>query len=429
MAYDFESFDPTRIPQPPVTPASSVADTAEQVVSPAGLDEVVIGSARSAVGYGTDGAAAAALGPRPQSAQMPFGNGPSAGRRGVPLIPEPDDAGSRRNAYVITGNVLGAALGVLTVAALIVSLVVAIRHEDPEPIYTATAGARSSQGSGDSGSLDYSTTGGSSTGSSTGTVDSGSTASSGTTSGDTASTGETSAADSAGTGTSTASGTLEYAPPTGKYAATGTGYRANTPPGGAGVQVSNPSFEVKSLGSGCYDTKANADPGNYTTLTFCATTDGGVVQPKNVQFLHTPLVGTLAEDNMATLNCKPPALVLPANPTPGQSGDLGGDCVGSSSSNKVPGTYRQTGTYSILAKETVAGVEAIHLRQDIKQEPADSKNTQHGTMGQDIWFAPNGLIVRFAAKIDATSCIVTCQAMVVKFHDEFDLTVTSTTPS
>jgi len=356
----------------------------------------------------------------------PPGFAPAQPRK--PLIPEPDDASSRRGAYVVGGNVLGAGLGVLTVAALVVSLVVAIHHKDPEPILASNAASRSGQAAGNGGgALDYSTSSNTAGGAaSASTAEAGTAATTDSALGGSAA--ETAAPDAVAGGGTPTSGAFEFAPPTGKFTATGTGYRVNSPPGGAGTKVSNPSFEIKNVGNGCYDFKITLEPDNSNTETLCRTADGGVVQTKNVQYLRTVIVGNLAEVSTSTLICNPPTIAVPANPTPGQAGEAGGNCLGTNTSSKLPGVNKQVGAYTVVGKETVAGVEAIHVQKHVKMSPNDTQNTQNGDVTENAWYAPNGLLVRWGQNVDATTCLVSCAALTIKFHQESDLTVTSTTP-
>lgn len=349
--------------------------------------------------------------------------------RAFPLIPEPEEDGAGGGAtghnYIVGGNVLGIALGVITVVALVWALVVAIRTEPADESLSARASANRSSGQTDGGSVDADTsTSGSAaaTGGDTTAAAAGTDAAAGAASGDTSG----GAADGGGGGAA-GGGAFKFAPPPGKYAATGTGFRKNTPTGVV-EKVSNPSIEIAAAGGGCVAFKANIDPGNSNTETLCATSDGGVVQTKNVQYLKTTIVANLTEENTSTMTCSPPEIMVPANVAAGVGGAGGGTCLGTNSSTKVPGKYQQTGTFTVVGKEQVAGVEAWHVRRAVKMAPASSDNTQAGTIGEDTWYATsNGLPVRWVQKANVTSTVA--GVIKVLYEQEVDITMTSTTPS
>lgn len=349
--------------------------------------------------------------------------------RAFPLIPEPEEDGAGGGAtghnYIVGGNVLGVVLGIITVVALIWALVVAIRAEPREEVLSARASANRS-GQADGGSVDADT----STGGSAAASGDTSAAAAGADPAAAGASGDTSggaAADGGAGGGGGGGGAFKFAPPPGKYAATGTGSRKTTPTG-AVANVSNPSIEISGAGSGCVNYKVNMDPGNSNTQTLCATSDGGVVQSKNVQYLKTTIVANLSEENTSTLTCSPPEIMVPANVAAGVGGAGGGGCLGSNSSSKVPGKYQQKGTFTVVGKESVAGVEAWHISRVVDMTPATPENTQNGKIVEDIWYATtNGLPVRWSQKARATSKVA--NVIDVLFEQQVDITMTSTTPS
>lgn len=348
----------------------------------------------------------------------------------LPLIPEPDvdgdGGGAAGRAYVIGGNVLGVVLGIVTVVALVWGLVIALRADNtPEAMAARSMSNRSSSGGDGSGALG---TGTQVAGTSTDvTVDASGTAD---TSG--AATSAAGAAGDAGTGAGGDSGgvapggAFKFAPATGTYAVTGTGFRKSTPPGTA-VPVSNTSLEVAGAGAGCYNFTFTVDPGNWNQVTLCGTNDGGIVMPKSSQYIKTVLVGTVTEESTETLTCSPPDIMLPSNPAPGTRAAAGA-CIGSNSSTEVPGKHKETTANTVVGKETVAGVEAWHVRRNATMEPADSQNTQRGQVVEDYWFSTsNGLLMRWKQDVNVTTTVAA--VLNVAFVQQSDLSVTSPNPS
>lgn len=192
--------------------------------------------------------------------------------------------------------------------------------------------------------------------------------------------------------------------------------------------MENPSLVVANAGGGCYTFKFNVDPGNYNMPTFCGTTDGGIVITKNIQFLHTVIVGNVFEENTQTMICSPPDIVLPSNPSPGASVAGGGTCTGTNTTDKVPGKNVQTAKITVVGKETVSGVETWHIQRNVVIKPGDNLNTQDGTVVEDYWFSTsNGLVMRWKQNINATS--VVAKVINVTFQQQSDITLTSPNPS
>lgn len=349
--------------------------------------------------------------------------------RAFPLIPEPEEDGDGSGApgrnYVIGGNVLGIVLAVITVVALVWALVIALRTDNtPEALAARAAASKGSNSSGDSGALDTDTsTGAAATDATAGGA---AAAAAGTDALGAAAGGDAAAGGGEAGGGGGGGGAFKFAPAAGTYAVSGSGFRKNTPPGNS-TAVSDPSLVVTAAGGGCFSFKFNMDPGNYNDATLCGTTDGGVVLTKNVQYLKTVIVGNVAEENTASMTCSPPDIILPANPAPGASGAGGGNCIGKNSTPKAPGQNKQTSTFTVVGKETVSGVEAWHVHRAIKLAPADSQNTQNGTIEEDYWFATNnGMVMRWKQVTNATS--VVASVINVVFQQQSDMTVTSPNP-
>lgn len=348
--------------------------------------------------------------------------------RASPLIPEPEVEGGGGAAYgrnyVIGGNVLGVALGIVTVVALVWALVVALRADNtPEALSARAVSNRSSSGAGTNAAFDTNTSaGGTSTDAASG--DTSAASASGTDAAGTA-TGDAGGAAGGGSGGDAAGGAFRFAPAVGTYAATGTGSRKSTPPGNA-TAVANPSLEVTGAGAGCFDFKFSVDAGNWNLVTLCGTNDGGIVMPESSQYIRTVLVGTVAEESTENLACAPPDVMLPANPAPGVSGAVG-TCMGSNSSSKVPGRHKETAKSTVVGKETVAGVEAWHTRREISMEPGDSQNTQRGTIVEDYWYSTtNGLVLRWKQNVNVTTTVA--GVMNVVFTQQSDIALTSPNP-
>ncbi|MFN8103564.1 MAG: hypothetical protein U0U69_03800 [Acidimicrobiia bacterium] len=348
--------------------------------------------------------------------------------RAFPLIPEPevdgDGGGAGGRNYVIGGNVLGVVLAIITVVALVWALVIALRTDNtPEALAARASSNRNSSGGDNSGAADTNTSvGGTSTGTATGDT---AAAGAAATDASGAATGDSGAAGGGGGGGSgggATAGAIKFAPPTGTYTVTGTGFHKATPPGST-IPLSNPSFEVSAAGSGCYFFKFTMDAGNWSGPTLCATSDGGVVMPKSEQYLKLA-IGANGIENTQTLNCSPADIFLPGNAAPGVSGAGGGGCIGSNSSSLTPGTNKQTSTFTVVGKETVSGVEAWHIKRNITMVPNGGQNTQNGKVVEDWWLSTtNGLAVRWKQDVSATTTVV--GIMSTTYVQQTDLTVTN----
>lgn len=348
--------------------------------------------------------------------------------RAFALIPEPeedsDGGGAGGRNYVIGGNVLGIVLGIITVVALVWALVIALRTDNtPEALAARSSSNRSTSGN-NSGAQNTDT---SATGTTTDTATGDTTAAAGAAAADTSGAAAADSGAAAGGGSGAAAGGgFKFAPAPGTYAVTGTGSRMNKPPG-TSVPVSNPSLVVEAAGSGCFGFKFTMDPNNWNRETICGTSDGGLVLTKAEQYINTT-VGPISQPNTNTLVCSPPEIVLPANPAPGAGGAGGGTCIGTNSADLVPGKSQQTAKFVVVGKETVAGVPAWHVKRDIVLKPADSQNTQNGTMVEELWFSTtNGLILRWKENINATSVIA--GAINTTYAQQLDLTLKSPNPS
>ncbi|MCE7884213.1 MAG: hypothetical protein DYH08_10190, partial [Actinobacteria bacterium ATB1] len=166
--------------------------------------------------------------------------------------------------YALGGNILGAALGLLTA--------------DMATLSSASAGVGDDGG----GASDFDTSGsasGSADSSTGGSFDS--TGSSSDTSGGASSSesgGGGSAGGSGGGGSGGGGGSNLKRPPDGQWAATGQGSEKTSPTPGKVVPWSNMSFAVKSAGDGdCWLWTWKSHAGRWAELKMCPTSDGGLV--------------------------------------------------------------------------------------------------------------------------------------------------------
>ncbi|GIK99487.1 MAG: hypothetical protein BroJett029_36960 [Alphaproteobacteria bacterium] len=275
--------------------------------------------------------------------------------------------------YALGGNILGAALGLLTVLALILGGIAAVQRKDSDMATLSSASA----GVGDDGggASDFDTSGsasGSADSSTDGSFDS--TGSSSDTSGGASSSesgGGGSAGGSGGGGSGGGGGSNLKRPPDGQWAATGQGSEKTSPTPGKVVPWSNMSFAVKSAGDGdCWLWTWKSHAGRWAELKMCPTSDGGLVMAAATTYNIVDL-GITKVYNLSKANCDKPHVMLPSNPAPGMQLSAGNcynsnqECGANFTNCKASSIVSQksptTTTIKVIGSETVAGQQAWHI--------------------------------------------------------------------
>lgn len=274
--------------------------------------------------------------------------------------------------YAFGGNILGAALGLLTVLALILGGIAAVQREDSD---TATLSNASAGGGDDGGGAsDFDTSGsasGSADSSTSGSFDS--MGSSSDTSGGASSSesGGGGSAGGSGGGGSGGGGANLKRPPDGQWAATGQGSEKTSPTPGKVVPWSNMSFAIKSAGDGdCWLWTWKSHAGRWAELKMCPTSDGGLVMAAGTTYNIVDL-GITKVYNLSKANCDKPHVMLPSNPAPGMQLSAGNcynsnqECGANFTNCKASSIVSQksptTTTIKVIGSETVAGQQAWHI--------------------------------------------------------------------
>jgi hypothetical protein len=294
----------------------------------------------------------------------------------------------------------------------------------------ARSASATSAGSDDVSSMDFDTSGGSTSDASGGTGDTGS-SSFGLDSSSYSASGENSgfggaSGSSAGGGGGSAGGEKTLRPPSGRYAITGSGVERTIGAPGAPEQWRQMAYEVRHRSDGCHEIEVTYHPHHRGTDRYCPTKDGGLIVPTSVTFTEVELVkGWETIKVNTTTTCDPPEIMVRASMQPGQS--WSDTCYAESDNKKqAPGRSKLENTMTFVGIEDVAGVPAYRIRQDQKLSPATRDNTQNGTMTSETWFSTeNGLVLKVVrkSKVDTDSIIGK-----VTFTEEGEFSLTSAKP-
>lgn len=191
-------------------------------------------------------------------------------------------------------------------------------------------------------------------------------------------------------------GAQVFTPAEGVYEYHGSGSEALSSP--ARSQPEGPSIPgtVTHRSNGCWRLRLDYSSNHYRRWDFCVR-KGTLVEVGNRVWQRWDF-GSFAIDNLSSLACEPPAVVLAAKMTDGEKWPA--DCRGDST--QISGTTISKGTHRFVGTEKVevggSEVDAFHFRDDRTVSGAQS-----GTEHFDFWLSADGLPLKGAQRIEVES--------------------------
>ena len=187
-----------------------------------------------------------------------------------------------------------------------------------------------------------------------------------------------------------------FVPAEGVDAYTGSGSESlSSPPKSQSEGPSIPGT-VTHRDDGCWTLRLDYSSNHWREWTFCVRNDQ-LTEVANQVFQRWDFVVSTI-DNLATMTCSPPNVILVPDPTPGATWPA--SCSGTNS--QIEGTLVSAGTHRYIgtASERVDGetIDAFHFR-----DRRTVTGSQTGTERFDFWLAPTGLPVRGRQRIEVES--------------------------
>jgi hypothetical protein len=197
-------------------------------------------------------------------------------------------------------------------------------------------------------------------------------------------------------GASGSGGAQAFTPAAGVYGYRGSGSESLSNPRRS--QSEGPSIPgtVTHRSNGCWRLRLDYSSNHYRRWDFCVRK--GTLVEVGYRVWQRWDFGSFAIDNLSSLVCEPPAVVLEAGMTDGEKWPA--DCRGDST--MISGTTISTGTHRLVGTEKVdvggAEVDAFHFRDD-----RTVSGVQSGTEHFDFWLAADGLLLKGAQRIEVES--------------------------
>lgn len=170
---------------------------------------------------------------------------------------------------------------------------------------------------------------------------------------------------------------------------------------------------------GCWQFRLDYSSNHFRTWDFCTTTTS-LVEVGNVVSQRWDF-GSFAVENVTTMTCDPPAVILERQMTVGS--EWRGDCRGTNT--EISGTTISEGTHRFVGVEqrTVDGVavEVLHFR-----DRRTVSGSQTGTERFDFWLTEQGLPVRGRQRIVVDSGSPLGR---VTYHQRSAFSLVSTSPT
>jgi len=187
-----------------------------------------------------------------------------------------------------------------------------------------------------------------------------------------------------------------FTPPEGVYRYEGSGSESLSNPPRTQLEGPLVPGTVTHRPDGCWNFRLDYSTNHWRRWSFCADPDR-LVEVGNLVSQRWDF-GSFAVENLATMTCDPPGVILEAQMVVGQ--EWTSECRGGNS--QVSGTTISTGRHRLLAIEklTIGGaeVDASHFRDDRVVSGAQS-----GTEQFDFWLAEDGLLLKGVQRISVDS--------------------------
>jgi hypothetical protein len=191
-------------------------------------------------------------------------------------------------------------------------------------------------------------------------------------------------------------GSRPFTPPEGVYRYEGTGSESLSNPPRTQPEGPRVPGTVTWRPDGCWDFRLDYSTNHWRLWSFCASADALVQVGSRVSQRWD--FGTFAVENLTTMTCAPPGVILEATMVVGD--EWTSECRGENT--QISGTTISTGTHRLVATETlrIAGteVEANHFRDDRVVSGAQS-----GTEQFDFWLRGDGLLLKGTQRISVDS--------------------------
>lgn len=147
---------------------------------------------------------------------------------------------------------------------------------------------------------------------------------------------------------------------------------------------------------GCWDLRLDYSTNHWRLWKFCASADA--LEQVGSRVFQRWDFGSFAVENLSTMACAPPGVVLEASMAVGD--EWTSECRGENT--QISGTTVSTGTHRLVANETLridgVEVEVAHFRDERIVSGAQS-----GTEEFDFWLRADGLLVKGIQRISVDS--------------------------